>query len=61
MAAEDITVRNAFLRDRILQGAGDVFLADDIGEFLWPVFARQDLIAHRNPIIQSPESTPRAT
>jgi hypothetical protein len=31
-----------------LQGAGDVFLADDVGEFLRPVFARQDLVAHRN-------------
>ena len=48
MAAEDIAVRNALLRDRILQGAGNVFLADNVGEILWPVFARQDLVAHRN-------------
>ena len=48
MAAEDIAVRDALLRDRILQGAGDMFLADDVGEFLRPVFARQDLVAHRN-------------
>jgi hypothetical protein len=39
-------VRNAFLRDGILQGAGNVFLADYVGEFLRPVFTRQDLIAH---------------
>ncbi len=49
MAAEDIAVRDALLRDGILQGAGDVFLTDDVGEFLRPVFARQDLVAHRNP------------
>jgi len=48
MAAEDIAVRDALLRDRILQGAGDMLLADDVGEFLRPVFARQDLVAHRN-------------
>ena len=48
MAAEDVAMGDALLRDGILQGAGDVFLADDVGEFLRPVFARQDLIAHRN-------------
>src|ERR1019366_9197758 len=53
MAAENITVRDAFLRDRILQGAGDVFLADDVGEFLRPVFAREDLVAHRRPRLYS--------
>ena len=49
MAAEDIAMRDAVLRDRVLQGTGNVFLADDVGEFLRPVFARQDLIAHANP------------
>ena len=46
MSAEDVAVRDALLRDGILQGAGDVFLADDVGKFLRPVFAGQDLVAH---------------
>ena len=53
MPAEDVTVRDALLRNGILQGAGDVFLADDFGEFLRTVFARQDLVAHRNPRLYS--------
>ena len=48
MPAEDVAVGDALLRNRILQGARDVFLADNVGEFLRTIFARQDLIAHRN-------------
>src|SRR5450755_2334978 len=48
MAAENVAVGDALLGDRILQGAGDVFLADYVGEFLRTIFAGQDLIAHRN-------------
>ena len=51
MSAEDVAVRDALLRDGILQRAGDVFLADHVGEFLRPVFARQDLVAHAETLI----------
>jgi len=47
VAAEDVAVGDAALFDGVLQGAGDVFLADHVGEFLGTIFARQDLIAHR--------------
>ncbi len=46
MAAEDVSVRDAPLPNGVLQGAGDVLLPDDLGEFLWPVFAGKDLVAH---------------
>src|SRR5271166_1192649 len=46
MAAEDIAVRNPLLLDGVLQGTSDVLLPDDVGEFLWPVFARENLITH---------------
>ena len=46
MTAEDVTVRDPLLLDRVLQGAGDVFLADDVGEFLRPIFARENLVTH---------------
>jgi hypothetical protein len=46
--AEDIAMRNSLLRDGILQRTGDMLLADDIGEFLRPIFASKNLIAHRN-------------
>ena len=39
VSAEDVAVCDALLLDGVLQGAGDVVLPDDIGEFLWPVFA----------------------
>jgi hypothetical protein len=29
-----------------LQGTGDVLLSDNVGEFLWTIFARQDGVAH---------------
>ena len=46
VAAEDIAVRDAFLRDGVLEGAGDVLLSDDLGEFLRTVFAGQDGVTH---------------
>ena len=39
MSAEDVAVGDALLLDGVLQGAGDVVLADDVGELLGPVFA----------------------
>ena len=46
MSAEDIAVRDAPLRDGVLQGTSDVLLPDHLGELLWPIFARQNLITH---------------
>ena len=46
VAAEDVAVGDASLRDGILQRAGDVLLPDHLGELLWTVFARQNLITH---------------
>ncbi len=46
MAAEDVAVRDASLLDGVLQGAGDVVLPDHLGEFLWTVFARENLVTH---------------
>ena len=40
-------MRQTILLDRILQRAGDVSLADEIVKRLWPIFAREDLVAHR--------------
>ena len=50
MSAEDVAVRDASLLDGVLQGAGDVVLPDHVGEFLWPVFARENLITHGRKI-----------
>ncbi len=46
VSAEDVAVRDPSLLNGVLQGSGDVLLPDDVGEFLRPVFARQDLITH---------------
>src|ERR1700739_1492061 len=46
MAAEDIAVGGASLLDGVLEGAGDVFLSDDLGELLRTVLAGQDGVAH---------------
>ncbi len=46
MAAEDVAVGGASLLDGVLQGAGDVLLSDDLGEFLRTVFAGQDGVTH---------------
>ena len=50
MPAEDVAVRNPALLDGVLQGASDVLLTDDVGEFLWPVFARENLVTHGRKI-----------
>ena len=42
-------VRDAAGRDRGLQGARDVLLADDVGEALRPEPPGQDLVGHRRP------------
>ena len=57
VSAEDVAVGDAPLLDGILQRAGDVLLPDHLGELLWTVFARQNLITHgeENLIIQSGE------
>ncbi len=39
VAGEDVAVRDAPLLERVLQGAGDVVLADDVREAEWAVFA----------------------
>ena len=46
VAAEDVAMGGASLLDRVLQGPGDVLLADDLGELLWTVFAGQDSVGH---------------
>ena len=46
MSAENVAVSGASLLDGVFQGAGDVVLPDDFGEFLRTVFAGQDLVAH---------------
>ena len=50
MAAEDVAVGGASLLEDILQGAGDVLLSDDLGEFLGTVFAGQDGVTHAEEI-----------
>src|SRR5258708_4419158 len=52
MPAEDVTVGNTLLLDGILQGAGNVFLANHIAKALRTVLARQNLITHGNSIIR---------
>ena len=39
-------VSNAALLNGVLQGSGDVVLPNHLGEFLWPVFTRENLITH---------------
>ena len=46
MPAENVTVGDALLFQRILQSTDNVILSDHIGELLWTVFARQNGIAH---------------
>jgi hypothetical protein len=45
---ENVAMRDALLFDGVLERAGDVVLPNDVREFLWPVFAGKDLIAHGN-------------
>ena len=46
MTAENVAVGRAALFDGVLQSAGDVLLADHLGEFLRTVFAGQDGVTH---------------
>jgi hypothetical protein len=46
MSAENVAVGGASLLDRVLEGAGDVFLSDDLGELLRTVFAGEDGVGH---------------
>jgi hypothetical protein len=39
MAAEDVSVGDAVLQERVGEGDGDVVLADDVGEALRAVFS----------------------
>ena len=43
---KDVAVRHALLSDCVLQSAGYVVLANDIGKALWPVFSGENLITH---------------
>ena len=52
MAAENVAVGGASLLDGVLQGAGNVLLPDDLGEFLRTVFAGQNLVAHDGEKVQ---------
>ena len=38
MSAEDVSVRRPSLLQGVLQGAGNMFLPDDLGEFLRTIF-----------------------
>ena len=46
MTAENVAMGGPPLFQGVLQGARDVLLSDHLGEFLRPVFARQDGVAH---------------
>ena len=50
VSAEDVAMCNALLLDGIFQGAGDVLLPDDVGEFLRSIFAGQNLVTHGRKI-----------
>ncbi|MGH9602630.1 MAG: hypothetical protein ACRD24_09610, partial [Terriglobales bacterium] len=46
VSAEDIALGDPLLLQGVAQGARDVLLADDLGELLRTVLARQHLITH---------------
>jgi hypothetical protein len=50
MPTEDVAMCNPLLLDGILQGAGDVFLPDYVGELLGSIFAGENLITHERKI-----------
>ena len=43
---EKISVCEAILRDRVLERLRDMFLPDQIIKSLWPIFSREDFVAH---------------
>src|SRR5882762_1980638 len=59
MSAENVAVSDPFLLDRILERAGNMLLSNDFGELLWPVFARENLIAHGRETTIIRDVTPR--
>src|ERR1051326_1927582 len=50
MPAEDVAVSGAPLLKRVLQGAGDVLLSDDLRELLRTIFTGQDGITHEGEV-----------
>ncbi len=46
VSAEDVPVGGPSLLDSVLQGARNMFLSDDFGEFLRTVLTRENLVAH---------------
>src|SRR5713226_2510046 len=46
MSAKDVPVRRPTLLQGVLQGPGNMFLPDDLGEFLRTILPGQNLIAH---------------
>jgi hypothetical protein len=46
MTAEDVAVRDALLRDCVLQSARYVLLPDHVGKALRTIFSSENLIAH---------------
>ena len=46
MTTEKLAMRGPPLLDSVLERAGNVVLADDIGELLRAVFTRENLVAH---------------
>ncbi len=54
VAGEDVAMRDAVLGERVEQRAGDVVLADDVGEARGAVLAGEDLVGHLAGLIVSP-------
>ena len=46
MAAEDVAMGRPALFYSVLEGMGDMFLSDNLGELLRTVLARENLVAH---------------
>jgi hypothetical protein len=50
MSAENVAMGGASLLDSVLQGASDVVLSNDFGEFLRTIFSGENLIAHEQKL-----------
>ena len=46
VATKNVPMSGPLLLDGVFQGPGNMFLPDDLGEFLRTVLTRQDLVAH---------------
>src|SRR5215469_8650262 len=59
---KQVGVRNAPALNRIFQGLHDVILAQNVVEYLGPIFSREDLVTHADNLArifqQSQESCP---